>query len=151
MRVSIEQIKALQAATPKQRRDPSKDRSKKSIDSSRRRDEEHALQSMCVQWWYSHPATRRHQFIAIPNQAERTAAQHVRMRKEGFRKGAFDTFFVTPVLTICYVEFKSPRGTLSDDQEDFANWCDQLGIPQAVCRTFPEFEDFVGQFFKLKA
>lgn len=39
-----------------------------------------------------------------------------------------------------FIEFKAPKGTMSDNQKDFRSWCELVGIPYVVARSADEGE-----------
>lgn len=72
--------------------------------------------------------------IAIPNAAKRTQWAAQRAKREGLATGFPDMLCFWKGPGIAAIEFKSAKGTLSDNQSEWIERLNDLGIPATVSR-----------------
>lgn len=85
--------------------------------------------------YYSAPTV---QIVAIPNAARRTQWEVNRAKKEGLRTGFPDVMCLWAGSGVCFIEFKSAKGRLSDHQIEWGQRLVECGHQYAVCRSADE-------------
>lgn len=90
--------------------------------------------SFKAQLRYIAPGVR---MVAIPNAAKRGFAAQRQARKEGLAAGVPDALFLWDGGH-CFIEFKSAKGTLSENQREWIEWLYRSGHRTAVCRSVEE-------------
>ena len=72
---------------------------------------------------------------AIPNGARVNIGQAVKLKKQGLLSGVPDVFVPLPTFDHhgLYIEFKVPRGKLSQAQKEFSYHCDDYSYLHLVC------------------
>lgn len=90
--------------------------------------------------YYGAPAVA---VVAIPNAGKRTPWEVRQAKKEGLSAGFPDCMCIWCDGRICFVEFKTPKGRLSDNQKDWIERLRERGFPVAVCRSADEAMDFL--------
>ena len=112
--------------------------------------QEHYIQSACVRWANSH--THVYPVLqwlhAIPNGGQRHIAVAMKLKAEGVKKGVFDLFLPYPVGRYhgLYIEVKSEKGTLTDEQKEFKLFAEGWGYAVAVIRSPQEFVDVMVKY-----
>lgn len=54
-------------------------------------------------------------------------------------------------LACCaFIELKAPKGSLSKEQREFRDLCQDLGIPYSIARSLEEFQQIVSDYGMLK-
>lgn len=99
---------------------------------------EHQIQSAFIRWMrVQHPSII---CIAIPNAARRSYALAGRMKAEGMLAGTPDVFIARPnrIHGGLWLEFKSAKGRLSDDQMRMLADLNMAGYRVGVPRSFEE-------------
>ena len=83
----------------------------------------HIVRPNCI-WWHT------------PNGGRRSKREAGRFRSMGVMPGVPDLTFVgMPKCPIAFIELKTARGRLSDDQNAFADRCNEHDIPAHVIAT----------------
>jgi len=80
--------------------------------------------------------------VAIPNAGKRTVWQQRQVKREGISSGFPDCICMWPG-GIAFIEFKTPKGRISDNQRE---WLDRLtgwGFRASVARSADEAFDFL--------
>lgn len=72
--------------------------------------------------------------VAIPNGGRRTDWQHIQAKKEGLQAGFPDVMYLWRG-GVCFIEFKAPGGTVSDNQKDWLARLDRFGFTAGVARS----------------
>lgn len=105
-----------------------------------RRDLEHTEQAKFfgVLRKLKHPAVRF--TFAIPNGFLDSSRKRIRAYREGMTAGVWDIFvpFASQGFHGLFLEFKSPTGTLSAEQEEFLNTVRPRGYRMEVVRSYRE-------------
>lgn len=76
--------------------------------------------------------------VAIPNAGKRSQWAAMQVKKEGMATGFPDCMCIWEGGGVCFIEFKTPKGRLSDNQ---AEWIERLGArghKVAVVRSIDE-------------
>ena len=83
----------------------------------------HIVRPACL-WWHT------------PNGGWRSRREAGRFKRMGVLSGVPDLVFVgMPKCQIAFIELKTAKGRLSDDQHTFIDRCIELGIPVHVIAT----------------
>lgn len=111
-------------------------------------DSEHQYQAMFVSWLESnYPDVL---FFAIPNGASLAGRgrQMSRLKSEGLLPGVPDILIAEPRSKYhgLFLEMKTPRGKLSENQEWFIAQADQRNYYTAVCYGFEDARDLVKEY-----
>jgi hypothetical protein len=72
--------------------------------------------------------------MAIPNGSRRTANGRAANAVPGLTPGVLDLMLVS-AGRLWFIEVKGPKGTLTDEQEEFTSWCAATGTPYCVARS----------------
>ena len=79
--------------------------------------------------------------FAIPNASRRTASGKPTNAVPGLRPGVPD-LAVTGMGRVYFIEMKSPKGELSEAQEEWANWCCTRGsTPWCLARSVADVKE----------
>jgi hypothetical protein len=81
--------------------------------------------------------------IAIPNAAKRTQWAAQRAKREGLATGFPDMLCFWKGPGVAAIEFKSAKGTLSDNQSEWIERLNDLGIPATVSRDADHAVEFL--------
>ena len=101
--------------------------------------EEHDFQCECVKWY-------RETFpegiiFAVPNCGTRNIGTYYYMLNEGMTPGAPDLVLTKPDGKVIFVEMKSSKGRLSENQKSIQNQCENISSKlYFVCRSVEEFK-----------
>jgi hypothetical protein len=76
--------------------------------------------------------------VAIPNGGKRTPWEARQAKKEGLAAGFPDLMCMAPGPMIAFIEFKSPHGKLSENQNEWIERLDRMGFPVTVARSVDE-------------
>lgn len=95
---------------------------------------ERDIQHECVEWFRSHIDGI---IFSTANEAARTRFNVYEY--SGAMRGAPDITVVVKGKVI-FVEFKAKRGVVREEQKDFWQRCQSLGVPYHICRSLPEFQ-----------
>lgn len=100
---------------------------------------EHNIQSECVRWYRE--TFPQGIIFAVPNCGTRNIATFYYMINEGMTPGAPDLVASKPDGSILFIEMKSPKGRLSDNQKIIQNTCDNISKDlYHVCKSVEEFK-----------
>jgi VRR-NUC domain len=64
-------------------------------------------------------------------------------KAEGMTSGVPDICLVRSGGLCAFIELKSKKGRLSENQIEYLDWCAMNGIPAAVCRSIDDVRDFL--------
>ena len=131
----------------------------------RRCNREHELQSAAVLWFRYQYSPFQKLLFAIPNggkrpkkeytnragQVKRYSPEAQRLKKEGVVEGVLDLFLSVPRGRYhgVYLETKTEKGTLSDEQEVFIHEVQNQGYKVVVYRTIEQFMSAINDYMKL--
>ena len=76
--------------------------------------------------------------FAIPNSSRRAPGGKAGNAVPGLLKGVWDLGLLLPTGVTAYIEVKTRRGKLSDDQIAFGADCEMRGTPHAVAVTIDD-------------
>lgn len=97
-------------------------------------------QSFRKRCYYAAPSVH---VVAVPNAARRTMWEARQAKKEGMAAGFPDVMCIWPGGGICFVEFKTPKGRVSENQAEWLLRLNQYGHQSAVCRSADEAMAFL--------
>jgi hypothetical protein len=83
--------------------------------------------------------------FAIPNGGQRNAATGARLKAEGVKAGVLDIFLpvARSVWHGLWVEMKTAKGQLSQEQKDWIKYLRDAGYGVAVCKSWDEARDVI--------
>ena len=76
--------------------------------------------------------------VAIPNAGKRSQWAAAQAKKEGLATGFPDCMCIWPDAGVCFIEFKSAAGRLSDNQVEWIGRLDARGHKVTVARSVEE-------------
>jgi hypothetical protein len=79
--------------------------------------------------------------IHIANERATTPQAGARLKRKGVRAGFPDLFFALP--TPIYIELKTEKGYLSENQNNWRKYIEITGENYFVCRSLKEFQYYV--------
>lgn len=79
-------------------------------------------------------------YLHVPNGIPCTKIVGARFKRLGMLAGAPDLLVIPPGGLACFLEVKSPAGTLSEAQVAFKARCEAAGVPYAVVRSSMQAE-----------
>jgi hypothetical protein len=109
---------------------------------------EHQIQSALFQWFkIQHPKLI---MFAIPNAAKRSFAQASYMKAEGLISGIADIFLMCANKTHhgLFIELKSAKGKLSEQQAYFLEQAKERGYQAIVCYSFDEAKTAITNYLQ---
>lgn len=119
---------------------------------------EHQIQCAVIDWRntmaHLHPALKR--LHAIPNGARMSKGTAGKMKAEGLTAGVPDLFlphsakFGWGHYCGLYIEVKTEKGRVSDDQQDWIQYLRKAGYRAEVCRGVDEVIAEVCQYLGIK-
>jgi hypothetical protein len=81
--------------------------------------------------------------VAIPNAAKRTQWAAMQAKREGLATGFPDCMVIAAGGKIGFLEFKSAKGRLSDNQSEWISRLNERGFPVRVVRSVDEAIQFL--------
>ena len=70
----------------------------------------------------------------VPNEGKRSISYHAKMKKMGLRSGCPDIIVEYPQGRVLYIELKTKKGRLSDNQKLWAVQSKALGTPHFIVK-----------------
>ena len=70
----------------------------------------------------------------VPNEGKRSISYHAKMKKMGLRSGCPDIIIEYPQGRVLYIELKTKKGRLSDNQKLWAVQSKALGTPHFIVK-----------------
>lgn len=113
-------------------------------------DEEHRIQTACVEWFrLSHPKYQNLLF-AIPNGGRRDAVTGRKMKEEGVLAGVADLFLALASNGKhgLFIEMKTRKGTQQQSQKDFEKNVTKQGYEYSICRSLDEFSKVIETYLR---
>ena len=98
---------------------------------------EHQIQCAIVEFWNLR-GRRDLELRAVPNGGLRNPVTARRLKAEGVRPGTPDMFVVLPNGRTGWIEIKTPKGRLTDEQKEFARKVLNLGHEWAVVKDLKD-------------
>lgn len=98
---------------------------------------EHKIQASLIQYLTIN-ARPEIFYFAVPNGGLRNIRVAQMMKAEGLRAGVADLCFMLPQGRCAWLELKTAKGSLSDQQHGFKNRCRELGHFWAMARSIDE-------------
>jgi len=80
--------------------------------------------------------------VAVPNAGKRTPWQQRQVKKEGLATGFPDVMCIWPG-GICFIEFKAPKGVVSDNQREWLDRLSGYGFHATIARSVEEALGFL--------
>lgn len=122
--------------------------------------DEHNLQSACVQWFNLQHRELRGLLFAVPNGGARSKATAGRLKSEGVVPGVADLILLVPkvvfsdgengriidVTPALCIEMKTDKGRQSTEQKAWQAIVEAQGYKYAVCRSFDDFTRTVNEY-----
>ena len=117
---------------------------------------EEDLQIKCVNWFnLQHPDMLLHH---SPNGGKRNAREAARFKEMGTLSG-FPDLFIAKIKIIdlgdgfefipgLFIELKSEKGTLTENQKKIHKQLEKEGYHVAICRNFEEFVEIVEKYLE---
>jgi hypothetical protein len=81
--------------------------------------------------------------VAVPNAAKRSQWAAQRAKREGLATGFPDMMALAPGGKAAFLEFKAPKGVLSDNQGDWLDRLHGMGFPCGVFRDADAAVEFL--------
>jgi len=110
---------------------------------------ESKIQIACVQWFsYQYPELYHH-FFSVPNGGLRRLTTAQILKAEGAKPGVADLLLTIPNQDYhgLFIEMKTEKGTLSDNQKKFKSAIERVGLHKyVICRSFEEFKKVVMEY-----
>jgi hypothetical protein len=87
--------------------------------------------------------------FAIPNGGHRHKVVAAKMKAEGAKAGVPDLLLAVPTSKYAglFIEMKAPKGTVRKEQKKYLKMLAAVGYKTAVCRTFPDFQNVIFDYF----
>jgi hypothetical protein len=107
---------------------------------------EHQIQVAVVQWFrLCYP---RLIMFAIPNGGMRNIGTAIKLKNEGVIAGISDLFLMSPNKTHhgMFIELKSAKGKLSEQQKYFLEQAKAKGYAACVCYSFEEAQAAINNY-----
>ena len=82
--------------------------------------------------YYSAPTVK---VVAIPNAARRTMWEARQAKKEGLSSGFPDVMCFAPGGLVAYIEFKTSKGRISENQQEWLDLLARYGFNACVARS----------------
>lgn len=114
-------------------------------------DEEHRIQSSCVQWFRLQYPTHATALFAVPNGGRRDRVSGAKLKAEGVLPGVSDLILLLPRGRHhgLLIEMKTERGKQSQAQRDWQRDMVHRGYKYMVIRSIDEFIDRVTDYLLL--
>lgn len=105
------------------------------------RQNESAIQQMCVRWFgVQYPKLKRLLF-AVPNGGSRHVAEAAKLKREGVVAGVSDLVLLMPSGQYCAlcIEMKTRSGRQTSNQKQWQKAAEGVGARYVICRSLDEF------------
>ena len=108
---------------------------------ARSKEEEHRIQTSCVQWFRLEFPEYRNLLFAVPNGGARSAREGKSLKDEGVLAGVSDLFLAVPNAQYhgYFIEMKTLKNKQQDNQKEFERAVTSKGYCYAVCHSLTEF------------
>lgn len=114
---------------------------------------EHEEQKKLFQWAKAqsgkHPQLTM--MFAIPNGGQRNIVTATKLKAEGVKSGVPDIFLAYPSINYhgLFIEMKSAKGKVSDNQKEWIAGLFQNGYMCAVCYSFDEAKKIIEEYLQI--
>ena len=106
---------------------------------AKRKTDEHDIQCECVNWYRQEFPTGV--IFSVPNCGTRNIGTFYYMVKEGMTPGAPDLVATRPDGSVIFIEMKSLKGRLSNNQKQLQKTCENISQNlYFVCRSLEGFK-----------
>ena len=111
-------------------------------------EEEHRLQSACVQWYRAQFPKMKHNLFAVPNGARRDRVTGAKLKAEGVLAGVADLILLKSnrYYGALLIEMKTVKGQQSETQRQWQTAITADGYKYVVCRSLEEFISEVTEY-----
>lgn len=111
-------------------------------------EEEHRLQSACVQWYRARFPKMKHNLFAVPNGARRDRVTGAKLKAEGVLAGVADLILLKSnrYYGALLIEMKTVKGRQSETQRQWQTAITADGYKYVVCRSLEEFISEVTEY-----
>lgn len=88
--------------------------------------------------------------FAVPNGGHRHISEAKRLKAEGVRPGVADLMLSIPGKNNhgLYIEMKTSKGKMSDEQKEFARAVIKQGYRYVVCRKYSNFQELINRHIR---
>lgn len=111
-------------------------------------DEEHRIQTACVQWFRLQFKQLRMNLFAVPNGSKRDVIIGAKLKEEGVLAGVSDLILLYPsgeYSALC-IEMKTPKGKQSQSQQLWQQHIEAYGYKYVICRSLSEFMEAINNY-----
>lgn len=117
---------------------------------SKRNNEESRMQQGCVKWFRLQYPKLAKALFSVPNGGTRNEREAVTLKREGATAGVSDLILAIPNKDNngVFIEMKTPKGRVTDDQKEFLALMQSLGYRVEVVRTFDQFVSVINDQLK---
>lgn len=121
---------------------------KKAKTKRKNKDDEHRIQSSCVQWFRLAHSDIAGLLYAVPNGGRRDAVTGRKMKEEGVLAGVSDLNLDVPNRFYhgLRIEMKTRTGRQQKSQIEFQHLVESQGYKYAICRSFDDFKRCVDRY-----
>lgn len=111
---------------------------------------EDSLQMSCIRWFDMQYSAFSVLLFHPANGGKRNAIEAAKFKKMGVRAGVCDLFLAIPNGKYhgLFIELKSPKGTLTDNQKNFIAEVQNSGYAVKIVRSLDEFINVITNYFK---
>ncbi len=91
--------------------------------------------------------------MAIPNGGQRHPAVAAKLKAEGVKSGVPDLFLPVPIPGVSaglWIEMKSPKGVLTENQENCLRFLKDIGFDTLVCRSAIQAVDAIKLYMRTR-
>ena len=113
-----------------------------------KRDGEHRLQVVCVEWFRLLYPAHALLLVAVPNGGRRDAVTGARLKEEGVTAGVSDLVLFCPKggWHGLLIEMKTVGGRQSAAQKQWQQAVEQMGYYYVICRSRQDFERVLTEY-----
>lgn len=112
--------------------------------------QESALQQICIQWFRYQYQELSKMLFAVPNGGFRNQSEAIRMKREGVTPGVSDLILLLPnseFSSLC-IEMKFGKGKQSDLQKEWQIEAEKHGNKYIICNSFESFKVGIEEYLK---
>lgn len=111
-------------------------------------DEEHRIQTACVQWFRYEYQQLRANLFAIPNGGRRDKVTGAKLKEEGVLAGVADLILLYPSgeYHALLIEMKTAIGKQSSEQRKWQQQIEPYGYKYVVCHSLGDFINAINSY-----